>query len=299
MFSDDLINLKYFSDKSGIPSEVLAEMYTVEMNFFKNISNESDFHVRQGLYNHVYTKTAELLEPYSKNYFEVLVKAKSKILNIFKREVIGKSILDIGSGSGAFLYSIATSGLPYKSLYGLDVKAPVLPNDSFSKEIKCFQRNVVDFELPEKFEVAILDNVYEHISIADKDLFLSSISKSLEIGGKLILIIPNRLFGPTDWTILKDNTHTGKTKANCLHLDETTFKEVIETLKNYGFSNFVSPVPFIVLSKLNQIFPNFRLPSSIYSFIENSGFTRIFKNIKFRGKSIMRMEVSIIAEKIK
>ncbi len=299
MLSDDLINLKYFSDKSGIPSEVLSEMYAVEKNFFDKISNESDFNIRQGLYSFVYTKSAELLEPYSKNYFEVLVKAKCKILNIFKKDVVGKSILDIGSGSGAFLYAIAKSGLPYKSLYGLDVKAPVLPNDSFSKEVKCFQRNVVDFELPEKFEVAILDNVYEHISLADKHLFLSSISNSLEIGGRLILIIPNRLFGPTDWTILKDNTHRGKTKANCLHLDETTFKEVIETLKNYGFSNFVSPVPFIVLSKLNQIFPNFRLPSVIYSFIENSGFIRIFKNVKFKGKSIMRMEVSIIAEKIK
>ena len=299
MFSDNLINLKYFSNKSGIPSEVLFEMYTEEMNFFEKISNEPDFNIRQGLYSYVYTKSAELLEPYSKNYFEVLVKAKSKILNIFKLEVIGKSVLDIGSGSGAFLYAIAKSGLPYKSLYGLDVKAPVLPEDPFSKEVKCFQRNVVDFKLPEKFEVAILDNVYEHISLADKDLFLISISQSLEIGGKLILIIPNRLFGPTDWTILKDNSHTGKTKANCLHLDETTFKEVMETLSKYGFSNFISPIPFIVLSKLNQIFPNFRLPSTIYSFLENSLFIRILKNIRFKGKSIMRMEISIIAEKIK
>lgn len=299
MFSDNLINLKYFSYKTGIPSEVLSEMYILEKNFFEKISNESDFNIRQELYSNVYTKSAELLEPYSKNYFEVLVKAKSKILNIFKKEVFGKSILDIGSGSGAFLYSIAKSGLPYKYLYGLDVKIPVLPNDSFSKEVKCFQRNVIDFELSDKFEVAILDNVYEHISLADKDLFLRSVAKSLELGGKLILIIPNRLFGPTDWTILEDNTHRGKIKANCLHLDETTYKEVIKNLKNYGFSNFVSPIPFIVLSRLNQIFPNFRLPSSVYSFIENSLFIKILKNIKFKGKSIMRMEVSIIAEKIK
>lgn len=296
---EDLINLEHYSNKNGLPTEVLAEMYEIESKFHDEILAESHFDKRQDLYSYVYTKSAELTEPYSKNYFDVLVEAKKKVLTVFKKEVIGKSVLDIGSGSGAFLYAIAKSGYPYKSLFGLDVKAPTLPADDLAEKIACYQRNVIDFEVPQRFEIAILDNVYEHIAPADKDLFLKSITKSIQIGGKLILLIPNRLFGPTDWTVLKDNTFSGKMKANCLHLDETTFSEVMTTLTKYGFSNFKSPIPFIVLYKLNQLFPNFRLPSSFYAFLEDSWLIRALKNIKFKGKSIMRMEVSIIAERIK
>jgi 2-polyprenyl-3-methyl-5-hydroxy-6-metoxy-1,4-benzoquinol methylase len=295
----DLKNLKHYSNKNGLPIEVLAEMYKIESKFHAEILAEAHFDKRQDLYSNVYNKSAELTEPYSKNYFDVLVAAKKKVLKVFKKEVIGKSVLDIGSGSGAFLYSIAKSGYPYKSLFGLDVKAPTLPSDDLAKEITCYQRNVIDFEVPQQFEIAILDNVYEHIAPADKDLFLKSITKSIEVGGKLILLIPNKLFGPSDWTVLKDNTFSGKIEASCLHLDEITFSEVITTLTKYGFANFKSPIPFIVLYKLNQLFPNFRLPSAFYAFLEDSWLIRAFKNIKFKGKSVMRMEVSIIAERIK
>ncbi|MCP9767656.1 methyltransferase domain-containing protein [Lacihabitans sp. LS3-19] len=299
MLTKKLNNLSFFSNKTGLPQEILAEMFKVESNFNELILKEKDFYKRKELYDYVYSKSAELVEPYSKDYFGELVKAKSEILKIFKKEVDGKSIIDIGSGSGAFLYAIAKSKLDYKSLYGLDVKAPTLPKDKYSDQVKCFQRNVIDFELPQTFEVAILDNVYEHIALDDKDLFLNSISKSLVKGGKLVLLIPNKLFGPTDWTILIDNSHTGKIKAQCLHLDETTFKDVIKTLEIYGFSNFISPLPFIAFNKVRQFFPNFRLPSKFYAALENSLIIRKLKKVKFKGKSIVRMEIVIIAEKIR
>ena len=298
MKSEKLLNLHYHSIITSLPEDVLAEMYAIETDFHEKIMKEESFDKRQDLYNYVYPKTAELVEPYSKSYFEVLVAAKKKILKIFEQEVVGKSILDIGSGSGAFLYAFAKSGLAYKSLYGLDVKAPTLPIDQFSSKIDCFQRNIINFEVPQQFELAILDNVYEHIAPADKDLFLKSIAKSIVPGGKVIMLIPNRLFGPTDWTVLKDKSRSGKSSAQCLHLDETTFTDVIKTLEKYGFTNFVSPIPFVVLNKLNTIFPNFRLPSQFYAFLENSLLIRLLKNIHYKGKSIMRMEVSIVAQKM-
>jgi SAM-dependent methyltransferase len=291
-------NSNFYSKKTGIPAEVLIGMFFSESNFNAEILEEKDFDKRTRLYENIYTKSANVTAPYLQEYFKDLIVAKKLIFNIFKKECIGKSIIDIGCGSGAFLYVIAQTGLPYKTLYGLDVKKPTFPNDSVSDKIKCLQSSIIKFNVPQKFELAMLDNVYEHIAPDDKIFFMKSIADSLVIGGKLILIIPHRLFGPADWTLLKDRTFGGQEKAVCLHLDETTYRETILELKKNGFSNFVSPIPFIALNPLKQIFPNLRFPSIFFSFLEDSILMRKLKKIKFRGKCLFRMEVVIIAEKI-
>ncbi len=292
-------NSEFYSSKTGLPIEVLEEMYVSESKFHGEILDEDNFNKRTALYEYIYTKSAKATAPYLKEYFFDLIDAKKLILNIYKKEFQGKSIIDIGCGSGAFLYVVAQSGLTNKSLYGLDVKAPTFPKDEYSDRIKTIQSSVISFSVPQLFEAAMLDNVYEHIAPADKTYFLKSISDSLVIGGKLVLIIPSRLFGPADWTLLVDRSFSGNLEAKCLHLDETTFKEAILNLEKFGFGNFKSPIPFIALNPLKQIFPNFRLPSSFYSAIEGSALMNLLKKIKFRGKCLFRMEVTIIAEKIK
>lgn len=292
-------NSSFYSTKTGLPVHVLEEMFVSESKFHEEILAENDFDKRTALYEYIYTKSAKATAPYLKEYFFDLIDAKKLILNIYKKEFEGKSIIDIGCGSGAFLYVVAQSGLSYKTLYGLDVKAPTFPKDAFSENIKTIQSSVIKFSVPQQFEAAMLDNVYEHIAPADKSFFLKALSDSLVIGGKLVLIIPSRLFGPADWTLLVDRTFSGNLEATCLHVDETTFKETMANLEKFGFGNFKSPIPFIALNPLKQIFPNFRLPSSFYAAIEDSLLMKLLKKIKFRGKSLFRMEVTIIAEKIK
>ena len=299
MHSIDLESLKFYSIKTGIPHSVLEGMFQSESIFHNEILKEDDFDKRTALYEKIYTESANATAPYLKEYFKDIVEAKKLIFNIFKKEIKGKSIIDIGCGSGGFLYVVAQSGLAFKTLYGLDVKTPTFPKDQYSDQIECLQSSIVNFVVPKKFEVAMLDNVYEHIAPADKAFFLTSIANCLGLGGKLIVVIPSRLFGPGDWTLLVDRSFSANIEATCLHLDETTFKETMSNLKKFGFGNFKSPIPFVALNPLKQIFPNFRLPSSFYAALEDSLLLRILKRIKFRGKCLFRMEVIIIAEKIK
>ncbi len=298
MPSLNLENTKYYSNKFGLPIEVLENMYLNEQKFHNEILAEENFEKRTALYEHIYTQSAKATAPYLKDYFFDLIDAKKLIYNIFKKEIKGKSLLDVGCGSGAFLYVLAKEDSTQRKLTGLDVKTPNFPVDEISKKIDCLQSSVVDFEVDTKYETAMLDNVYEHIAPADKPFFLKSLSNSLQIGGKLILIIPNKLFGPADWTLLENMSFSGQKKASCLHLDETTFKETMENLKAYGFGNFKSPLPFVALNPLKQMFPNFRISSKVFAFLENSILIQLLKKIMFRGKCLLRMEVIIIAEKL-
>jgi SAM-dependent methyltransferase len=173
-----------------------------------------------------------------------------------------------------------------------------LPNDEFSKKVNCLQRNAIKFEVPEQFETAMLDNVYEHIAKSDKQFFLNSVSNSIKPGGKLILIIPHKAFGPSDWTSLIDNSFSGKLASHCVHLDETTFSDTILELKKHGFIKFYSPIPFIAFTGLRNYFSNLRLPSSWFAYIENNKFILNFlKLFKYKNRSFFRMQVIIVAEK--
>ncbi len=294
----ELINLQRFSKETGMPPELFEEIYQLESKFYKDITQEPDFDKRQQLYSFIYQKVAELTSQYDPDYFLKLVEEKTKIAQLFRKELNGKSILDIGSGSGAFLYAIAKMKLPHKLLCGLDVKSPTLPIDEFSEKIMCLQRNAIKFTVPQKFEVAMLDNVYEHIAHQDKNFFLNSITNSLESGGKLILLIPHREFGPTDWTKLIDASFSGKLAAHCIHLDETTFADTVNQLKLHGFVKFSVVNPFKALVKLNDIFPNLRLPIGWFTYIEsNKTLLKLMKLFKVNGRSFLRMQVAIIAEK--
>lgn len=295
-----LKNVNLFAKETGIPKELFEEIYALESDFFQKISKEPDFNKRQELYSFVYQKVAEITSDHNKDYFWDLVREKTKIASLFKNELQGKSIIDIGSGSGAFLYAISKMGINYKSLYGMDVKAPSLPKDDYSKKIDLLQQNAIKFSVPQPFEVAMLDNVYEHIALQDLDLFLDSVSKSLQPGGKLILLIPHKDFGPSDWTKLLDNTFSGAVNAHCLHLNETTYTETINALKKHGFVSFSAVNPFKTLVSLNTLFPNLRLPVGIFTFLEKSAFlTNLLKLIKINGRCFFRMQVSLIAQKAK
>jgi SAM-dependent methyltransferase len=214
-----------------------------------------------------------------------------------QKDIKNKALLDVGCGNGSFLYALAKSRLPMKAMYGLDIKAPEFPNDDFGRKIQCYQRNIIQFELPEQFDVLLLDNVYEHIAPQDKGYFLASLRKACKPDGKIMMIVPHRMFGPTDFTRIKDDTLSGQISAACVHLNETTFGDLMADLQTIGFSKFRTTVPFIALTPLRNLLPDLRLPAAWFAALERQTWlVKLLQKVKWKGKCLFRMEVILIAE---
>lgn len=286
------------SKQLRVDPEILTKIYEMESKFSREIKKESSFEERQKLYEYIYTEVPKLFKEDQTNYFQQLIPKKTKIAYQFRKELEGKSVLDIGSGIGSFLYALKKSGIAVKETYGMDIKAAEYPAAEIEQlNIKFYQQNILDFKVDKAFDVIMMDNVYEHIAKADQEYFYRSLKSALKKGTKLIMILPHRMFGPTDYTRILDNTYTGKTEAQLVHLNESSFTEIMNDLKAQGFGNFKTTVPFIAFQALRNVFPNLRLPASWFSFIENNAFLmKLLYLIKKRNRPLLRMEVLIIAE---
>jgi 2-polyprenyl-3-methyl-5-hydroxy-6-metoxy-1,4-benzoquinol methylase len=291
-------DLERVAQQRNVSTDLLVKIFDIESDFHAKIIIEDSFDKRQNLYNEFYQKLYKL--PFPKmdkvGHFKHEVSAKNQLVTLFKKELSGKSVIDVGCGSGCFLYALSASQLPHKKLYGVDAKKPEIVKDNVSENIEFDEINVVKFTTNESFDLAISDNVFEHIAPADKHFYLGSIRSTLQDDGTLILIIPHKGFGPSDYTMIKDDSRSGAIMAQCAHLNETTYTQVIADLAQHGFKNFKSPLPFIALSPLRKLFPSFRFNAKFYANLERSAlFNNILKKIKINGRLLFRMEVIIIA----
>ncbi len=289
-------DLEEISRETGIATSILTNVFEEEHSFYKAIKNENSFEKRQVLYEKVYT-TIPTFFPEAVDHFARLVTVKKKVVKQFRKEIEGKSLLDIGSGIGAFLYALRLSDVKTTALFGLDVKAAEYPKDDIAaKDINFFQQNILDFNLERTFDVLMMDNVYEHIAPSDQVYFFKSLTSALHHGSKLIMILPHRMFGPTDFTRILDNSHSGNTLAQCVHLNESTFAEVIADLRSHGFTHFQTTIPFIAFQKIRTWFPNLRLPASWFVVYEGSFLMKAMRKIRYKNRPLFRMEIVIIAE---
>ena len=261
--NNEYMDLEKFSRDIGIPKENLVKAFEIERDFHSRILKEKNREKRKQMYNEVYNRVHPILEtsPAANNTED----PKKKIVRLFRKELERKSILDVGCGQGDFLRSVAFQ-LDPKRLVGIDISDSILPKNEPSIEfINC---DIVDFDLNDKFEVIFSDQVLEHIAPADLPIHLSSIRRHLSENGMLIILMPNRLFGPSDVTRIIDYTYTNQIEALGTHLNEQTYTELIPILKKHGFQRFWTALP----TPINYLFPNIRLNLSIYTFIENSPF---------------------------
>lgn len=279
-----------FAAKLGIPPEKLIRAFEIERDFHRAILREKDGIKRKEMYREVYESVHRIygtLPPAAGT-----VNPKDRIVRLFRKELSGKSILEVGCGNGLFLQSVAKL-LPHGELVGLDISAPVLPSDV--EGIRFVRADVIDFTVPQKFDVVFSEHVIEHIAPADLPAHLNSVINALAADGILIVCAPNGNFGPSDVTRILDRSHSGTTAAMATHLHEPTHWELMENLKNYGFNSFRTIFPFM---KVRNYLGFLRFGAEVTAFVENNralmGFLRA---IRYKGECIARFDTVLICRR--
>ena len=290
------INTKFpdlfkFSKHIGFSPEKLIQAFDVETKYHKLILNESDKNLRKQLYNNLYTEVHRIYYGDGLlNSNETIPFSRKAIL--FKKELKNKSILEIGCGRGSFIIS-AFNSYNLKKITGLDVS---LPSDILINkyaDIEFIKMDVIDFDLSYKYDIVYSNHVFEHMAPLDIDSHIVSLKNSLAPQGKLIINMPNKLFGPSDVTRIIDFSYTNKTTAIGSHFFESSYEEVINKLKSHGFNVFYSPIPNIYM---RHLLPWFRINSEYIALLErNSFFIKLLHSFKVFGRCRANYEISIIA----
>jgi 2-polyprenyl-3-methyl-5-hydroxy-6-metoxy-1,4-benzoquinol methylase len=285
-------DLEKFSKVIGISSDQLAEAFEIEKSFHKQILAEPSYEKRKNMYERVYPTVHAI---YGKNAPDILLDTnqKEEVVRLFRKELTGQSVLDVGCGEGYFLASISRN-LTHKELVGIDVSIPELSH--LHPDIEFKTGDIVKFDLRRGFDVVFSDQVLEHIAPVDLHAHLQSVRSSLKPGGVFIINMPNRLFGPSDVTRIIDFSNTGKIDAQGTHLNESTYTELIPILEQNGFGKFrtVCPVP-----KLKYVFTNYRMQPSLLQIVESSPrILKVLHSIRLRGRCVAQFDVTLICNSL-
>jgi len=154
----------------------------------------------------------------------------AKLLGFLERFLIGKqTFLEIGPGD--FKLSMAVSKLVPK-VFAVDVTDEVRSGISLPSNVTFLESDGCHIPVPANcIDVALSDQVMEHLHPDDAESQLESIYNALAPGGAYICITPNRLYGPHDISRYFDPVATG------LHLREYSVTEVIRMFKRVDFAH--------------------------------------------------------------
>jgi len=172
-------------------------------------------------------------------------------------------VLDVGAGHGDDLL-IAKKNNEKTELHGIEIYEPY-SNELRKIGVTVYSLNIEKDKLPfsnQSVDVIIANQIMEHV----KEVFwvLHEISRTLKIGGSLMIGVPNLasfhnrlllLFGQQPSTIQNNSAHVrGYTKKDILGLLNSCFPEGFE-LQLFGGSNFY-PLPAFLAKPMANIFPN-------------------------------------------
>jgi SAM-dependent methyltransferase len=225
-------SLMQFAREIGLSEETLIANFEIESIFHDLVCAEPSQKERQRLNQEVYRKVFQLYGAEFAIDATATAGPKDFIVRLLAPLLTGRSVVDVGCGSGQFLLSMSRL-VEHKQLVGLDVF--VEPLELPAKNLRFIRSDIVHFELDSHYDVAVSDNVYEHIAPADLDDHLRSIHRTLNPGGVLIILTPHKAFGPFDVTRITDNSYSGWTPARGTHLNETSYSELGERLASAGF----------------------------------------------------------------
>jgi 2-polyprenyl-3-methyl-5-hydroxy-6-metoxy-1,4-benzoquinol methylase len=254
---EEFPHLERFSNEIGVAPERLVEAFRIEKEFHEQALRETDPARLSDLYRRVYEEVHAL---YGSEVSETDDRQNAALVRLLRRELEGRSILDLGCGQGTFLRKVAAL-LPHKDLVGIDTSRTHLSESG--DEIEFVLGDVVDFDLGRKFDVVFSDQVVEHIAPQQFDAHLRCVRRHLRDDGVFVVLTPNRLFGPSDVTRIVDCSRTNRVPAAGTHLNEMTHAEMVPILRRNGFRRCKT-----VLPKGWTRFPNLRISPMVPILIE-------------------------------
>ncbi len=275
----------------GVPVGNLVEIFQLEREFHRNILETESAEDRKRQYRELYEQVHRLKQ---RDTTEVLDRrALDRLVLTFRRELENKSVLDVGCGNGLFLTTLANR-LPHGELWGLDTSS--IHTKDVERPFRFLQEDVTNFAVPQKFDVVFSHQVFEHIAPADTGTHLRSIHAALNRGGKFIVCLPNRHWGPQDITRILDNTFRGRIPAQGSHLHESSYLEMVPLLKEHGFSNARTVIP------LGAFLPGvrgIRVRPWFNQVLERSEKLRAMNNlVAGKGRPIFKNPIMLVCEKV-
>ena len=280
-----------YAQLENLRPEILVKAFRLEAHYHDLLLREQDFEQRARLYDDFYS---ELIPLYGRTAGPAEEdRSKDKYVKLFRKELEGKRIADFGCGQGHMLLAINRL-LETKGLTGIDV---VFPEElKKHKEIDFVEANLMTHQLKEPIDVAFSDNVLEHLVPEDAAIHLKNIYDNLNPGGKLIIIMPNRLFGPWDVTRIKDFSQSGKLAAEGGHVNESTHYEMVAQLKAVGFQQFSTIMP---IPKLKYwLFSKMRTGTGWIAAVERKPWLlKLIKAMRYKGVCLLSFPVTLVATK--
>jgi SAM-dependent methyltransferase len=158
------------------------------------------------------------------------------------------TFMEIGAGDCAL--SVQASGY-VERVYAVDVSEELLAAVRPPSNLRLLLSDGVSVPVPEgSIDLALSDQLMEHLHPEDARQQLRNIHRSLRPAGVYLCVTPNRLYGPTDVSGYFDEVASG------LHLREYSAGELRALLRECGFSRLVFyagargvfiPVPYMML----------------------------------------------------
>jgi len=285
-------DLQTFAAEIGVAPSNLVKVFEIETGFHNEILRTTDHQKRQQLYRDLYDTVLPLL--ISPNESARARAIHTSLIKVFRRELVGKSVLDVGCGNGQFL-ALLDATIPHGGLCGLDTSYSDLHLEAFAQSVRFICQDITSFTLDKTFDVVFSNQVFEHIAPADVTDHLNSVYSALFPGGTFIILTPNRLWGPSDVTRIVDNTYTGCVPAQGSHINERSYTELLPLLLSHGFEHVRTILPFAVTVPLLGCV---RVTPILNVCLERSSIMRRMTYlIKRHGKAIFKNPVVLVARR--
>jgi 2-polyprenyl-3-methyl-5-hydroxy-6-metoxy-1,4-benzoquinol methylase len=282
-------DINEFAKDVGLQAEHMITAFKLEQQFHTALLEEPSHEKRLSLYRDIYTRVFEIYGFKPEINLNQDYSVKLPIIEMFRSKLTGGDILDAGCGTGQFLLACAKTVQPNYCL-GIDVFAQDLKIPELKLEFR--NADITKFSIPEKFDVVMSDNVLEHLAPVDLKTHLASIKAALKPKGSMIVLTPNRLFGPWDVTRILDYSYSGRTPAQGTHVNEMTHAQLVGYLKEAGFTQIRSLMP---RSRHFHGFRKIQLPASLMVRLESiNPLVRLLQNLN-KKPFLQAFEIGLIA----
>lgn len=219
----------------GLTSQQLREFYETEKSLAKRLRLATRLERRrlyQTVYNELYARVPfhpMLTRKITPEESATNVERSMRYLSCFLKP--GMTVLEIGAGDCALSFALAKKA---HKVYAIEVSDLISSNPNQPPNFELVISDGTSIPVPEgSIDVAVSNQLMEHLHPDDAREQLANIFVSLKPGGMYVCNTPNRLAGPTDVSQFFDDVATG------LHLKEYTFAELDDLFRKAGFRKVV------------------------------------------------------------